>query len=466
MEEKSLADIVKETVQKQNNEDINTSTPIDASSSTEEVVEETRDEIESNTKEDLMNKPVGDLGLTVADLTKDSTTPAHSMSNLGKFTEEYSEEVKQTVEQIKKEKDIVQKNEELEKMIEEKKNQNKFEDEIIEEKNEEEENKKCAINLNSIKIKKTKDATSTFNSIIEKRKRKMVTTSVPLTNSGYIAHMVGFSSPEIRDLSLALRTRDQFSYWDFLYQNIHEKMQSCSIGAMDYDTFLKSTALTELDLLLYGIFCSTYPESNDFPITCINPKCGNKFDFSYKNSNYLDISEEDKDKAADAMRALIAGQTIDSKEFFENSNTNTLERVYLPSSKMIVELRHPTLYNQLYDVIKQLVENEVDGASDTTLNRMPYVQTVMVLEDDENPDSGYIEFTDLMQKVSLLTDLDEADDDELEKQISENILDKYTIGFSMKGISCPICGKKIPDQEVDFRQLLFMIHQIRKISNK
>lgn len=433
-----------------------------ATTQEEEVKQEVTEEV------DPSKVKVGNTGLTVEDLSKDPTTPAESLSNLDKFSQEYKKETEQILAEVAKEKELVHENTELTELIEKKKKENEFTDVIIEEKEEEEEDvaEKLGINLTSVKIKKPKDNAAAFNSLIKSKKKKALTVSVPLANSGYIAHMTGFSSPEIRDLSVALRTRDQFSYWDFLYQNIHEKMDSSSIGVMDYDTFLKSTALTELDILLYGIFSATYPESNEFPITCINPQCKMKFDYSYSNSDYLDIAEDDKSVAATAMRALIAGQTVDSKEFFENSNTNTLQRVILPSSKMIVELRHPTLYNQLYDVIKQLVDNDIEKASDVTLNRMPYIATILVPEDEEHPEEGYIAFDELMQKVKLLTDIDEKDDEALEEAISKNVLDKYVIDFKMKGISCPFCKKKIADQAVDFRQLLFMIHQIRSVSKK
>lgn len=436
------------------------------------IDEAKHDDVPTETSEDenlsKNEKLLKETGISYEDIANDSITPGHIMKNLAGFTKEFEQEVEEKVQQAEKEKEIKAEQERLEKIRLEKMEQTKFEDEVVEEKEEEKEseNKAPAEDLTSVKIVKPKSTTDAFNKILDRRKKRSITTSVPLANSGYIAHMAGLSSPEIRDLSIAMRTRDQYSYWDYLYQIIHEKMETCSIGNMDYDTFLKSTALSELDILLYGIFCSSFPEQNQFPMECTNPKCKHSWDFTYKNSDYLYIDENDKSKAAESVRKLIVDQTISSEEMFNNSNTNTLIRVKLKNSGMIVQLRHPTLYNQLHDVIKQITEQDVENASEVTLNRMPYVDSILVPVDEEDPSQGYYSFDELFKKISLLTDLDEEDDAKLETEISEGILEKYPVSFRMKGIVCPMCGKKHDDQAVDFRQLLFMIHRIRSVSNK
>jgi AAA ATPase containing von Willebrand factor type A (vWA) domain len=410
------------------------------------------------------------LDLTKSDILKDPSTPGQSMSNLSKFTKQYNEEVSEAKAEYDKKVEADNSAALIKKMREEKQKSNAFNDVYVEEKAESENTTaetQPIIDVTSVKIRKPDDTAKAFNSILAKRKNKQRTTSVPLANSGYIAHMLGLSSPEIRDISLSLGSRDQFAYFEYLYQTIFDKIQYTSIGNMTYDTFLKSTALSELDILLYGMFCSTYPDENQFPMQCQHANCKAAFDFTYKNNQYLDIAKDDMSEATQAMRALIAGQTVDGTEFFKNSNTNSVFRIPLYTSKMIVEVRHPTLYNQLYDVIKVMVDNNIDKVSDTTINRMPYVNKVLVPVDEDDLSKGYYEFEDLMHKVALLTNLDELDDNALEEGISDNVLSKYKIGFKMKDIICPVCNKQtVPDYNVDFRQLLFMIHQIRSVKKK
>ena len=301
-----------------------------------------------------------------------------------------------------------------------------------------------------------------------KRKRQR-TTRVPLINSGYIADMSPMSSPEIRDLSNTLRSKDAFGYWEYLYKILHEKIASTSIGSIDFETFLKCTSLGELEVLLYGLFCSTYPDKNSFPTQCQSPKCNLKFNFEYSNQDYMtfdDTDENGNSKTKDLMRKLVSSQAGDPKEFFRTSIVNSLYRVPLSDSGYIVELRHPTLFNQLYDVIKQMVDEQLENASETTLNRMPYIEKVLVPYDADDLSQGYVEYEELTQKITLLTGLSEDDDLDLEEAISENILSTSHFVFKMHDVTCPICKFKQTDENVDFRQLLFMIHRIRSVKKK
>ena len=148
-------------------------------------------------------------GLSLKDIANDNVTPGHIMKNLASFTEEFNQEVEEKIREVEKQKELEAEHERLEKIRQEKLEQTKFEDEIIEEKVvEEAEENKVVEDLTSIKIVKPKSSTDAFNKILARRKQRAITTSVPLANSGYIAHMNGLSSPEIRDLSIALRTRE------------------------------------------------------------------------------------------------------------------------------------------------------------------------------------------------------------------------------------------------------------------
>lgn len=492
--ERSLADIMEEEENKEKAE-----TPAETK---EEIKEEVKEEVEETSEDKKEEKDkeekidvkkmgqdekIGDLGLTKRELESDMTTPAQNMSNLKKFAEELDLEAEKLKEKYGKQKEEAKTKKEIEEMMNEKTD---FDDEIIdddeEEQVEEKETKKVVdsepaekttdekkkIVLKDVKIRKIKDKSKRdnfFNELIIKRRKRQKTTRVPLICSGYIADMSPLSSPEIRDLSNALRTKDAYGYWEFLYKIIHEKIASTSIGAMDFETFLKSTSLNELEILLYGIFCSSYPDKNSFPAKCPNSKCGLEFNFEYANDDYMvfdDMDEDGNSKIKDKMRELVAAQAIDAKKFFKESLTNTLYRVPLSDSGYIVELRHPTLYNQLHDVIKQMVEQQLEDASEVTLNRLPFIEKVLVPYDEENPEYGYIEYDEMDKKIALLSALTEDDDVELEEAISDKILSTSHISFRMHDVTCRVCGAKLMDEDVDFRSLLFMIHRIRSVKKK
>lgn len=420
------------------------------------------------------NVPEGDpiigqedqVQLRTSDLMKDSYTPGESMKHLDALVERQKAEVEQAREIYEKRKQ----QDEVVKAVKAREENKKAafndevitEDEIAKEKPEEEitVTRKPKNDLSRLKIVKPKDENKVFMDYMERRKKSSATTSVPLPNSGYTASLRGLSSPEIRDVSVSLNSKDQFGSWDYLYKTIYDRLIETSIGEIDYVTFLKSTALSELQTLLYGLFDATYPEVNSYPARC--PKCNTKFDFQFPNKKFLHIDEEDKYSASKDIRALIAGQAIDAKEFFKNSNTNTVVREELEDSGIIVDLRHPTLYNQLYDVIRQLVDNRIDteNVSDVTLDRMPYIEAVYIPVDGD-PKNGYYPLEDLMTKVNVLAQLDPHDDAQLELAISEEILDKYKIYYKIDSVKCPLCGETVEGGDVDFRSMLFMMQRIK-----
>ena len=52
---------------------------------------------------------------------------------------------------------------------------------------------------------------------------------------------------------------------------IHSKVETTSIGKLNFNDFLNSVSSMEYDMLVYGILCATFPEEDTFPLTC--PKC-------------------------------------------------------------------------------------------------------------------------------------------------------------------------------------------------
>lgn len=321
---------------------------------------------------------------------------------------------------------------------------------------------KSNVDVSSITIKKSKKLTEDE---IMKRFVKKVTESNPSTrivavNSGYAASMDGFSSPALRNVSAELAQYDKdFGATDYRYRLVHSKIKDTTIGSMDYMTFLKNTSLLELDIFFYGIVCSTYPDKNQFPGKCPNPKCEAKFKYDYFNKDYLKVTSENVDEVTEKVAALLKGQAINPEEIFENAPTNMVTREILDDSGIIVELRHPTLYDHLYDVLQTL-----EDKNSSLINSMPFIETVLIPDIDIEGNTSYFKLEKVENKLNTLEQLSEADDIKLAEKI-KIIIDQSNIEFAMQNIECPYCKHKFADQIVSMEQMLFTIHQI-KITNK
>ena len=341
---------------------------------------------------------------------------------------------------------------------------NNFNDNIIEMDDDEEKEienttskkrKRADVDLSSIVIKKSKkvsedDVVSVFKKRIDSTEN---TTRVVAINSGYAANMGGFSSPALRKVSAEINQYDMgFGRADYRYRLLYSKLKGSSVGFMDYMTFLKTTSLLEVDILFYGIVCSTYPDKNEFPAKC--PSCNHSFRYEYANADYLAGPEdgEEFDELTEKIRTLLKAQSVDTEEILANAPVNNLHRVILDESGIIIDLRHPTLYDHLYDVLEKIPE----GENSPLVDSMPFIENVYIPDNE----GAYSQITKVSNKLTVLENIDEFDDVQLAEEI-KNIIDSNKIRFSVRDVSCPSCGNTYPEAPVSMEQMLFMIHQIR-----
>lgn len=333
----------------------------------------------------------------------------------------------------------------------------KFNDEIVEVEEPEEEEKKDAappIDLTSIRIKKTKTGGKTAYARIRKS-RNEATTQIVMPNTGMTSALAGFSSPELRNIATTLSSMDAYRAAEFRFNQIFSKIKDTSIGPISYEEFLRCTSLLEINILYYGVFCSTYQNSNKYPMRCTNKGCGSQFEYDYPNSRLMYIDDK-HEITAQSILSVVKGIN-NAKDLLENSEVNTIERIYLDDSQTIVDLRHPSLWNELNDVL-QNVTQQMMTEDEVTVNILPFVEAVYVLDP---VDGTYVPLEDFDDKFTELSSLNEHDDVKLSKQI-EKIIDKYHIKFGFRDVVCPHCNKKIEDMEIpSMETLLFTIHQLR-----
>lgn len=432
-------------------------------------IPESKREVEPTTtdKEKFMNEKLVGTSLTRSDFMDDETTPSEKMEHLQAFAKStYSE-----VEEAKKKKEAYERERRMkaEKEKQEKSKIEEYKDIVVDKPTtttlsgpkQKDSTVVKMPNIKNIKTVKSSSIYEAFGDQMRKRRESAFSTKVPLPVSGYTASMLGLSSPEIRDYSETLAGLDRFGQMELRYRTVFEKIKQTSAGEMDFETFLKSTALLEFEILMYGLFSSSFPEQNTYPYFCSH--CKGKMEFTYENWQYLDTSEEDPEKrkvVLSSIRKVLEGQS-DGKEMFINSDVTSTIRKYLNHSKIIVELRHPTLHDQLYDVLGNI--NDENVKNPTLVNIMPFIKKVYLptIETIESDEPEYIVLEDLDQKVTALTTIDETDDDELAIAIQDEILSKYNIKFTLRTPKCKSCGADSEAIPVSFEDMLFTTRQTR-----
>jgi hypothetical protein len=301
---------------------------------------------------------------------------------------------------------------------------------------------------------KTKKAKKNSSDKILQRQASVHTTPIVLSASGYTAVMKGCSTYELISLMTSAQNAliDTRTKWTMLWN----KLESTSIGTMDFDTFLQSTASVDYNTFIYGVLCSTYPDDDKIPMEC--PKCKKPFDHSYSTRSLI-RAEKMSEKMQDLVAHIVdSSHTSDgAKRAHSESTFNTVKSIRLPSSGYIVELHVQSAYDLINNSIKGLSENE-----DARYNQASVMSTAIKtihIPDPEEADA-YLSYEDALDITKFIYSLHDTDILVLTKH-TELVLDDLTFEFGLMDVNCanPKCNNKQKSIPFDIESILFYRYQ-------
>ncbi len=303
------------------------------------------------------------------------------------------------------------------------------------------------IELASVKINKMsdRDRKKRLKEVREMRKKFGMTTQTVLPLSAYAPIIGKASSMEIAQLRAS--SEDEYTYTHRLLSFIYSKMESTNVGKISFNDMLNMTSIYEEDILFYGLFNSTYPDENSYPLRC--KKCSNDYEEVIPNQSLIAIKEDRRDQLFDLEAIRTAGYST-AKEIFENSIVGNIDRIKLPSGD-IIDVRHPSLFDKLERVMKNLdatiVEKKAEAASIAV-----YVDRVLIADPDSDE---YLVVDDVHDIIDELYEMDDDDFYVLMKFIEEKAIDSV-INFAIPKHSCPHCGNTVEETALSVRDLLFI----------
>lgn len=180
------------------------------------------------------------------------------------------------------------------------------------------------LNLSSITVVAP---TKSFTELVEVVSPSLSSTPVTLAGSRYRATVRGLSYGQLGDIILTEETRN-FDRIHKQYSIIYNALGTPSIGRFEsFEDFLRNTAFTDMDMLLYGLIVSTFPELEAITLVC--HKCKTTFKYNYSPRTLLDL-ENCSDLYLDNLKSVIQCDPNEVKEFKTKSLLNTRKMVKLP----------------------------------------------------------------------------------------------------------------------------------------
>lgn len=281
-----------------------------------------------------------------------------------------------------------------------------------------------------------------------------------VTTFKVIALQSGFST-EIAPLSFADTTyltasvMDNYTLRKRVFKTLFDKMSNTSVQGMDFASFLANTASGDLDTLMYGLYGSTYPGNNEFELNC--RKCG--------GSNKLAVNVNELPQALDPDSAHheIMKHIDPARKYLLATDIAAINKTYkrqLPESKIVVEIRMPTLQDQLDGAqwYSQAVDRETgmlpEANAGMEMLRVFNLHTKAIFLPVPGTDNKYYPVTDEHERLNAIRNLSNVDGRALSAAIDE-ITEKLAVNYRLPDYRCSHCQAVNGDLYIDFEAMLF-----------
>jgi hypothetical protein len=266
--------------------------------------------------------------------------------------------------------------------------------------------------------------------------------------SGYTAGMGGLTFLD-KD-SLRNSNLDNFNERKRLYQITYQKMVHTSVGPMTFSEFLAVTAFDDLETLLFGVYCQTYPNATEFTITC--GKCGKPCQIQVHPTSF--VKAYDKKDVYSYINEEFLARKHEPMDLLGQSLVHSYERILLPESKIIVDIRTPSLQDHL-DTLGRYDEQAMKSSHET-FGCMVYIDQILVPNIQVIRATGkaaYTRLEDFDEKFRTVCGL--RDDGDVLNGAVNRREKKFAIDYSISSIPCSGCKEQMGEIPINIERLLY-----------
>jgi hypothetical protein len=319
---------------------------------------------------------------------------------------------------------------------------------------------------------------NTFINQIESYHLSSASTPICFPASRFRAKMNGLSYGELGDLAL---DPDNITF-DQVRKKlsvIYNKLSNANIGKFEsFDDFLKKFAYIDMDMAVYGLIVSTFPEEDTIELSCGNPNCPKasrdangelikaSFDHKYSPRSLIEFDRCGQ-SFLDYTEKIADCKPSEYQELFESSSVQTYKAIKLPDSGFIVEVGIASAYDYLYQILdvllsdegKEVFEDDVNHTKKLSLSLLSIVRSVSI----PNENGEYAKYTDGTNIVNALYEI-KPREIKILGSILNDTTEKYASSFAFKDVVCPHCGRVTKRVPVDINTLVFTAYQLLVIS--
>lgn len=303
------------------------------------------------------------------------------------------------------------------------------------------------IDLNTVEYVSDDNLEETLKSNEEYVSHNQPTYESVLNQSGFIAHMTSLT---LSDLATVIGSvQDDYESTRNMYEMIYHKIHNTSIGKITFEEYLDLVSMQDIETLQAGIFFATYPEPTSFDFTCQH--CNKEVkEFPVPNSNMTIINKSDSlEKRQDIIHNSVHNRSTLNKY----STLNKVKQVLLPKTKTIIEIRTPSLRDNLN--INFRMQKNPDAIQAVQL--MLFTKSISIIDRKHYHETGKVRYLKMEKLNDLYNTLKKLNIDDL-KILTDLITEysmRYTVEYGLSGVECPHCHYLNDNIDVDMEALLF-----------
>lgn len=274
------------------------------------------------------------------------------------------------------------------------------------------------------------------------------TYQIPAPQSCYIAFVESLTNGDIS--SITNSTLDEFNTRRKMYQLVWSKINTTNIGKLKFEDFLKITSFFDFPSLLYGVYVQTFPGKTEFNVTC--GKCGGNSTIELDNDALIGTRTNE-------LRDLfekISKEVKTPQDVLNNSLISKRKRIILPDSKIVIDIKIPTL-NDYLTILGSIKNREKAGEMVDIINTLIFLDNMYCMDvraTQQNHKPVYFSIQERHRQVSTLAHISLNDFKKLNQEIVDQT-QKYLMEYKIHSFKCPKCGKQTGDISIDIEQLLF-----------
>ncbi len=269
--------------------------------------------------------------------------------------------------------------------------------------------------------------------------------------SGYTCMVSPMKSRELRTFGRRESNEDSYAFEMAICHAIYSKLSEFSCGAMRFEQWLNTTAYSDLQTLMFGLYHATYPSKNLFTFDC--NYCGENISV-YVDSNTLACVPPGS-MAQEHINLAISGK-MEPRKMQELSQRWRIVDIFIDHGRRFFRIRTPSIFEFLENAFHNK-KDEIIMNNYQDMIYAGYIRAVGLLDIKQYNATGKAKYyvDNRIEAIDRAIATISPDEKRRFERMIINYITKYSVAYQIPRTRCSKCGRIISQRDINTRTLFF-----------